>query len=77
MSHGDGSEAQFCFCFPAKVLKDALDEDGQDSAQQGGIVGQDVPERMREAQDPLTDRRVAEYVVRQIRRTIIHSSSDA
>ena len=50
--------------FPTKELKDALNEDRQNSAQQGRIVGQDVSKRMREAQDPLSYGRVSEYMVR-------------
>jgi len=77
MGEGDGFEPECRLGFPPQIREDRPDEGCDHIRHERGIVGQEVPQWWREAQDPVPDRSVVEDAVGQKGGPIVHPSAEA
>jgi hypothetical protein len=72
---GDRPEVEGLLRLPPKELEYGMEEGPENRAGKRGVVGEKVSKRRREAENPVPDRCLAEYVIDQEGRSIVHSST--
>ena len=77
MSQCDGTKSKNILGLPSEKLEHAVQKSTENLAQQRRVVREEVSQRWRKAQNPMTDRCVADHMVSQKSGPIIHPAAKA